>query len=55
MLLCSPALHRVLLSKFNVTLTGLPLLTTNGVHLLNTGLGLITSPPSSLAVSVYVG
>lgn len=37
-----------------LALTGLPLLTTDCVHLLNSGLGLITSPPSSLAVSVYV-
>lgn len=41
-------------SRFNVAWTGLPLLTTDCVHSLNTSLGLITSPPSSLAVSVYV-
>lgn len=52
--LVSPALQSVFLLRFNVALTGLPLLTTDGVHLLNTGLGLITSPPSSPAVSVYV-
>lgn len=41
-------------SSTALSLTGLPLLTTDCVHLLNSGLGLITSTPSSLAVSVYV-
>ncbi|CAB1416572.1 unnamed protein product [Pleuronectes platessa] len=35
-----------------LVLTGLPLLTSDCVHLPNTGLGLITSPPSARAVSV---
>lgn len=50
----SPGLHRLFPLMFNIplALTGLTLLTSHCVHLLNTGLGLITSTTSSLAVSV---